>query len=221
MNTTRRRPLVVSALVVASMVIGCAIQNDTEPRAIEPSLVPFDLLGTSTSTTTSATTASTVQRPLEVEASIFLVDSDTDLLAEVGRMVSPLQTAQAALQQLLTGPTEAELDQGLNSAIARSTVLLGVEGPDAEGVVTVDLSDDLRNIGGQGQRLALAQVVFTATATPEVSGVLFSFEGEPSEVPNGLGVSTTEPLDRADFATFDPFAPAPPPPPDTPAADGG
>jgi spore germination protein GerM len=113
----------------------------------------------------------------------------------------------------LRGPTEDELAQGLNSAIARSTVLLGVTGPQ-DGVVMVDLSDDLRSIGGPGQRLALAQVVFTATATADVTGVLFAFEGQPSEVPNGKGESTTEPLDRSDFATFDPTAPSPTSPQD-------
>lgn len=205
--------VVIAALVV---VAGCAIRIDAEPRAIEPEVVPFDLLATST---TSETPSSTPAGTLEVPASIFLVDSDTELLAEVGRMVPPPPSVRARLQELLTGPTEAELGQGLNSAIARSTMLLGVDGP-RNGVVTVDLSDDLRNIAGQGQRLALAQVVFTATAATEVTGVLFAFEGEPSEVPNGQGVSTTEPLDRSDFATFDPSAPPPPAPPPPPPPEG-
>lgn len=198
--------VVVAALAV---VAGCAIRTDAGPRAIDRGVVPFDLLATST---TGEPASSTPAGPLEVPTSIFLVDSDTELLTEVGRLVPPPLSVRAGLQELLTGPTEAELAQGLNSAIARSTMLLGVTGP-SDGVVTVDLSDDLRNIAGQGQRLALAQVVFTATTTPEVSGVLFAFEGEPSEVPNGQGVSTTEPLDRSDFATFDPSAPAPPAPP--------
>ena len=214
MRGSRRHCLLV--FVVAGLVAACSIQDDAEPRAIDRAEVPFSLLATSTSTTTGAATPTAV----EVPTSIFLVDSDTELLTEVVRTVAPPATARAGLEELLLGPTGEELARGLNSAIARSTMLLGVEGP-VRGVVTVDLSDDLRNIGGQGQRLALAQVVFTATATPEVSGVLFAFEGKPSEVPNGQGVSTTEPLDRTDFATFDPSAPVPPPPePASPAAPG-
>lgn len=210
MTLSRPRSLAI-VVITALLAGGCAIQDDPEPRAIDRSEVPFSLLGTSTTTSTVATTPTAV----EMTTSIFLVDSDTELLTEVVRTVAPPASVRAGLLELLRGPTEEELARGLNSAIARSTVLLGVAGPQ-DGVVTVDLSDDLRSIGGQGQRLALAQVVFTATATPEVTGVLFTFEGQPSEVPNGQGESTTEPLDRSDFATFDPTAP-PPPPPENPS----
>lgn len=204
MSPSRR--LALLAILSVAAVAACSIQDDPEPRAIDRSQVPFSLLATSTTTTEA------VRPPImEIPASIFLVDSDTEQLIEVMRMVAPPSSVRASIQELLEGPMGEELAMGLNSAIARSTVLLGVDGP-RSGVVTIDLSDDLRSIGGQGQRLALAQMVFTATATPEVTGVLFAFEGEISEVPNGQGVSTTEPLNRADFATFDPSVPAPPPP---------
>ncbi len=208
MNRSRRHGLPI-VLVVATLVSACSIQDDAEPRAIDPTLVPFSLLATSTTTTT---TEPATTKTVEVPTSIFLVDSDTELLTEVVRTIPPPPSVRSGLQELLVGPTGEELARGLNSAIARSAELRGVDGP-LDGVVTVNLSDDLRAIGGQGQRLALAQVVFTATAAPEVTGVLFAFEGELSEVPNGQGVSTTQPLDRSDFATFDPNAPAPPPEP--------
>lgn len=207
-----RTPRHCLSALVAVAVASCSIQDDPEPRAIDRSQVPFSLLATSTTTTEPLR-----PRSVEVPVSIFLVDSDTEQLTEVMRTVLPPPSVRAGIQELLLGPTGDELALGLNSAIARSTRLLGVDGPRA-GVVTVDLSDDLRSIGGQGQRLALAQVVFTATATPDVTGVLFAFEGEISEVPNGQGVSTTEPLDRADFATFDPSVPPPPPAEAPPAA---
>lgn len=211
MTPSRARSLSVILMTAALLAGGCAIQDDPAPRAIDRSQVPFSLLATSTTTSTVPATPTA----LEVPTSIFLIDSDTDQLTEVVRAVSPPASVRAGLLELLRDPTEDELAQGLNSAIARSTVLLGVTGPQ-DGVVTVDLSDDLRSIGGLGQRLALAQVVFTATATAEVTGVLFAFEGRTSEVPNGQGESTTEPLDRSDFATFDPTAP-PPPPPENPS----
>ncbi len=208
MNTSRPLRLLV-VLVVAALMSACSIEDDAEPRAIDPSVVPFSLLATSTTTTTTEPA-----RPkwVEIPTSIFLVDSDTEMLSEVVRMIPPPPSVRAGLQELLLGPTGEELARGLNSAIARSTELLGVDGP-VDGVVTVNLSDNLRTISGQGQRLALAQVVFTATAAPDVTGVLFAFEGELSEVPNGQGVSSTQPLDRTDFATFDPSARVPPPEP--------
>lgn len=186
-------------------LLGCAVPEDDEPRDLDLSSVPFSLLATSTTTTTEAQEPSVAQ----ADVSVYLVDNDdADQLVEVTRTVSAPASVRVALAELLSGPTGTELSNGLTSAISRSTALLGVDGPQG-GVVTVNLSDDVSSIGGQSQRMALAQVVFTATAAPGVEGVLFAFEGQPSQVPDGQGQSTAEPLDRADFATFDPTAPEP------------
>lgn len=194
-------------VTVALMLPGCVVPDDDAPRAIDPSAVPFSLLGTST----TASTEPQAPPVREVEVPIYLVDSDTEQLVEVMRTVEAPRSVLEALAELLQGPNADELAEGLTSAISRSTTLLGIDGPH-DGVVTVNLSDDLSGIGGQGQRLALAQVVFTVTAAPEIDGVLFAFEGEPSQVPDGQGQSTAEPLDRADFATFHPTVPTPPSP---------
>lgn len=194
----------VWVVMVLFGLLGCAVPEDDEPRDLDPSSVPFSLLATSTTTTTEAQEPSVAQ----ADVSVYLVDNDADQLVEVTRTVSAPASVRVALAELLSGPTGTELSSGLTSAISRSTALLGVDGPQG-GVVTVNLSDDVSSIGGQSQRMALAQVVFTATAAPGVEGVLFAFEGEPSQVPDGQGQSTAEPLDRADFATFDPTAPEP------------
>jgi spore germination protein GerM len=192
--------------MVLFSLLGCAVPEDDEARDLDPSSVPFSLLATSTSTTT--TTEAQEPNVAQADVSVYLVDNDADQLVEVTRTVSAPASVRVALAELLSGPTGTELSSGLTSAISRSTALLGVDGPQG-GVVTVNLSDDVSSIGGQSQRMALAQVVFTATAAPGVEGVLFAFEGEPKQVPDGQGQSTAEPLDRADFATFDPTAPEP------------
>lgn len=211
----RAHGLVLLGLMTLSLA-GCAVPDDDAPRALDPASVPFSLLGTSTTTTTLPQPPDLTELPI----SVYLVDNDASQLVEVTRTVPGPPSVRVALAELLSGPTGEELSTGLTSAIARSTALLAVNGP-VDGVVTVNLSDDVRTIGGQGQRLALAQVVFTATAAPEVSGVLFAFEGELSQVPDGQGQSTVEPLDRADFATFDPTAPDPslPTPPPEPTGE--
>lgn len=201
-------------LGAAMSISGCVVPDDADPRAIDPSSVPFSLLGTSTTASTQPQEPSVRQAAVPV----YLVDNDTNQLVEVIRTVPAPASVEEAMAELLSGPSGEELSSGLTSAIARGTDLLGVDGP-RDGVVTVNLSDDLSSISGQGQRLALAQVVFTVTALPAVQGVLFAFEGELSEVPNGEGQSTAEPLDRADFATFDPNAPAPAPLTPPPEAD--
>lgn len=196
------RPVILGLVVAVTMGLsGCVVPDDADPRAVDPSSVPFSLLGTSTTSVTEPQSPNARQ----VAIPIYLVGNDTAQLVEVTRVVSAPSTVRAALGELLNGPNTEELSNGLTSAIARSTELLGVDGPH-EGVVTVNLSDDLRSISGQGQRLALAQVVYTVTAAPGVRGVLFAFEGDLSEVPNGEGQLTAEPLERSDFATFDPSA---------------
>lgn len=214
-NRHRLGPALSVLLAIAVVVSGCVVPDDAEPRALEPSNVPFSLLATSTTDTTQ-----TVPSVASVEVSVYLVDNDTNQLVEALRSVPGPASPRVALEELLGGPTEDELAFGITSAIAQSTALLGLADA-GNRVITVNLSDDLRTISGQGQRLALAQVVFTATATAEVDGVLFAFEGEVSEVPDAQGQSTADPLDRADFATFDPDVPIPPPVQPPPAAGEG
>lgn len=210
MSRASLRPRVLVMLVaVAIAVVGCGVQDDAEPRALPPQDVPFNLLATSTTTTTAR--ASVVP---EAPVAVFLVDNETGQLVQVERQIPAPASAREALRELLEGPTEEELARGLRSSVARSTRLLDIEGP-VDGVVTVDLSD-LSGIAGQGQRMALAQVVFTVTADPQINRVLFKFEGRLSEVPDGQGESIGGPVGRSDFATFDPNAPTttvPPPPP--------
>ncbi|MGI9121013.1 MAG: GerMN domain-containing protein [Acidimicrobiales bacterium] len=212
-----RRAWVAGVAMLA--MAGCGVGTDAQPQVLAPEKVPYSLLTPSTTPTTGPVTPTVAQ----MAASVYLVDNETSQLVEVQRSVPAPPSVRSALEELIKGPTEAELTRGLRSNIARSTVLRGVSGPDG-GVVTVDLSD-LTGIAGQGQRLALAQVVFTVTAAPDVQRVLFAFAGEPSEVPNGQGESTGRPLGREDFATFDPnvpsTVPATTPPPSDPGQPSG
>lgn len=207
---SRRRKALVTLAAAVTAFVGCGVQDDAEPRALAPGEVPFNLLVTSTTTTAPPATPAVPK----ADVAVFLVDNETGRLVQVERQVAAPASARQALRELLEGPTEAELARGLRSSVARSTRLLGIEGP-VDGVVTVDLSD-LSGIAGQGQRLALAQVVFTVTAAPDINRVLFKFEGRLSEVPDGQGESIGGPVGRSDFATFDPDAPTttvvPPPP---------
>ncbi len=206
----RRRVAAVLALACGAVLsAGCGVPDDESPRALPPDSVPFGLLATSTTTTARP------QPPPVVEelVPVYLVDNQSGQLVEVLRPVPVPASVRRALEELLEGPSDAELAGGLSSSLPSGTELLGVEGP-AAGVVTIDMSD-LSGIAGAGQRLALAQVVFTATAAADVESVLFKFGGQPSEVPNDQGQSTSEPLRREHFAAFDPEAPDVAAPPET------
>ncbi len=84
--------------------------------------------------------------------------------------------ARLALTALLRGPTPREGRAGLESALPQRTTLRGINL--ANGVATVDLSRDISGTSGEDElRLALAQVVYTATQFPSVKAVQIEIEG--------------------------------------------
>lgn len=106
----------------------------------------------------------------------------------------------AALQSLLSGPSEQELTAGLRTAItgAADVRLLGVEGATAH----VDLAGPFVAIAGQEQILAVAQVVLTATFVAGVTEVRFTLAGQPVDVPRGDGTLSPGPLTTLDYASL-------------------
>jgi hypothetical protein len=183
------------ALVVAAA--GCGVQDDSAPRPLEAADVPFDLLAPGT----SVAKPDTGEGPTRA---VWFVDNN-GLLARGERALEAPVTVAEILESLLEGVSDAEANNGLRSNIASGTRLLGVEGP-VDGLVTVDLSGEILTVSRELQRLALAQVVFTATGLANVDRVLFEFDGERAEVPGAGDELTSAPLTRADFAQFDPTA---------------
>lgn len=191
-----RRGALVLVLVLA-LLAACGIQDDRNPRPLPGEDVPFDLLAPET----SVTSPDAGEGPNRV---VWFVDN-AGLLARGSRPLETPVTVESILAALLQGVTDAEADNGLRSNITSGTRLLGVAGPD-DGLVTIDLSGEFLTVSREQQRLALAQVVFTATGLPDVDRVLFKFDGTPAEVPGVGDELTSSPLTRADFAQFDPTA---------------
>lgn len=192
----RRRASALVALVIAAATLGaaCGVPEDGEPRAITGT-IPFSLLApTAESTSTTEPSGQVVSR-----VAIYLSDAEGQLV-EARRRVTVPASVEKAIRALLGGPTEAEAAR-LNTAITADTTLRSVRGPE-NGLVTIDLSKELLDITGRQQILALAQVVYTATSLPAVDRVLFEFDGEPAEVPNGSGELTSSPVDEASYQTL-------------------
>lgn len=106
----------------------------------------------------------------------------------------------AAMQALLAGPNENELGArpAMYSVIPEGTRLLGLRIDN--GIATVDLSREFESGGGSASVLGrLAQVVYTLTQFPTVSGVRFELDGEPVTVFSGEGVILDSPVDRDDY----------------------
>jgi spore germination protein GerM len=114
---------------------------------------------------------------------------------------STVSLAEAAMEELLQGPTTYEADAGpMSTSIPADTQLnaLTIEGDTA----TVDLSSDFEETAGTfGESSRLGQVVFTLTQFPDVERVEFLLDGQPvdDEGFGSHGFSMDEPVDRESF----------------------
>jgi spore germination protein GerM len=126
------------------------------------------------------------------------------------------------LDQLAAGPSQAERDEQLSSALPPEAQLSVTALDDS--TATIDLDPSGQAPVGVSSRRAVAQIVLTATSSPGVRSVLLELGGQPVEAPLPSGELTSRPLTAADYAaaTVPPSAtvtpePAPGPPAATPA----
>jgi hypothetical protein len=176
---------------------GCGVPVDKQPSALSRHGIPFDLLQPNPSTTTATTTPS----PVEVPVQIFLI-GPTGRLAPVTRDVSgSTPDLPTVLEALVAGPTDAESARGLQSALTTQTTVLAAT--IAGGVATVNLGGTFGQLVGPPEIQAVAQVVFTASALPGVTGVTFELSGQPVEVPVASGALVPVAM-RAQFAPLSP-----------------
>jgi hypothetical protein len=106
--------------------------------------------------------------------------------------------ARTAMELLLEGPSDEEMEADVATLIPEGTELLDISLKN--GVATVDLSDEYESGGGSlSMRMRLAQVVYTLTQFGSVDGVDFRIEGEPVESFSGEGIVLESPQTRKDF----------------------
>jgi hypothetical protein len=181
--TSRRRRAVTAIAACAAVVglAGCGVPVDSQPTALSRHGIPFDLLAPTQSTTTVTTAPS----PIEVPVQIFLIGPTGHLVAVARDVsVSPPDLA-TVLRALVAGPTDAESAEGLQSAVTAQTTVLGAN--IAGGIATVNLGGTFGQLVGPPQIQAVAQVVFTASALPGVTGVTFELMGQSVQVPVASG----------------------------------
>jgi hypothetical protein len=189
------RRLAAVVVVVAAVTTACGVATDSGPHVLPRDDVPFDLLAPSTTTVSSTTPVA-----VTTEVPVYLVGAGR--LVVVRRLVESPPSLFRAIESLLAGPTAEEASAGLRSSVTNQTRLLSVRVQ--SGVATIDLSGEFAGIGGQEQILALAQLVYTATAAQGVLGVRLSLDSRPVEVPRGDGTLSSDPLGPADYAALAP-----------------
>ena len=118
------------------------------------------------------------------------------------REVNAPATVAKALNALQFGVQKDEVDTlELRSAIS-PTAAIQARMLDPS-TVLVDLSTEFAQGSTSEQVLGLAQVVYTATAQPNITGVRFTLNGAPIEVPLPDGSLTGGPLSREQYKAVD------------------
>jgi len=106
---------------------------------------------------------------------------------------------QAALNRMLAGPSAAEYAAGLRSRIPATTTVHGVR--ISAGIATVDLSSSFESAASpSAMPLRIAQVVYTLTQFPTVTGVRFAIDGQGVTVVGGVPVQS--PQTRAMYSGY-------------------
>ncbi len=104
-----------------------------------------------------------------------------------------------AIEALLDGPNELEVEIGMTTAIADGTELLGLEVSD--GVAVVDFSGTFEEPSGTlMEEFRLAQTVFTLTQFELIDAVSFRIDGEDVTAIGSHGYDVSQPLGRDDFS---------------------
>jgi spore germination protein GerM len=181
-----RRALTV--LIVAALALtGCSIQPEAAPNDL-----PADRASVFGEPATGDVAAGTnriyLLAPTDPEAA--------QRLRSVQRDVST--TPAAILASLFAGPNATERDEQIDTAIPADVELAAT--PRLVGqLLTVDLNDVFGELTPDGLRLAVAQIVATATDIEGIVSVLLRIDGEPRVWPLGNGELTDRALTKYDY----------------------
>ncbi|MGE3620347.1 MAG: GerMN domain-containing protein [Acidimicrobiia bacterium] len=176
-------PLLLSLLAVLAASVGCGLAEDARPRALSEDDLPAGLVNDSTTTVAPGS-----GQPVTIYVAVQTADEAR--LARITRRVEDSMSVSERLRVLLAErPTKEEQDEGLVSLIPEATQLLDVSITDDRAQITIDLSADLNTVQGQQLRLALAQLVWTATEIDELktAAVRFQIAGQATPAIDGEG----------------------------------
>lgn len=189
---------VPALLVVCAVSTSCGLPDSGPPRQIDPSQVPYHLLGTATAA------PSTKGQPLRTTTPRLYLLTSSNRLRAVEAPLAPSglpQVLPALLAQLAQGPDEAQRASGLATALGPGVALSLIRVRERTAVVQLDLGEQ----GPAANRLPLAigQVVLTATSVRGVDRVkLVRADGKAIEVPLPDGALTAEPVQADDYASL-------------------
>ena len=180
------RRVVAMTLIALAAFAGCSIQPEASPNDLPDERA--NVFGEpATGDEAAGTNRIYLLAPPDVEA--------PQRLRSVQRDVLP--AAESVLESLFAGPNADERDAQLDTAIPADVELLDAR-PVGQ-VLTVDLNDVFDDLTPDGLRLAVAQIVSTATDIDGVRSVQLRIDGERRVWPLGNGELTDRPLTQYDY----------------------
>jgi spore germination protein GerM len=176
-----RAALAVGLLVALAAVAGCGIPNDSKARPIDREALPSQLVSSPTTTTPTSPGSPDEQVTLYLVASAGDAERLVPVPTDIGSVADSSELPRRAIEALIAQQPKANggADDETN-AIPPTVQVQGATVTD--GVLELDLSD-LGSVELTRQRLAAAQIVFTATALPGIDSVRFVIDGQPGAVP--------------------------------------
>ena len=181
-----RRGWGTTIVAVAVLVgTGCAIQPDSEPKDIPaaqrgqleaPGAQPGQATGS---------------------GRVFLVSTATGGESMLRSVLRNASEGEPLIAALLDGPNDDELDDGLASALPEALSLNSARL--VAGTMIIDLSEEILELNSIELRLAIAQLVFTASEVEGVRSVRIRVAGAVQEWPNGRGELRAESLTVYDY----------------------
>ncbi|MDG4831727.1 GerMN domain-containing protein [Solwaraspora sp. WMMD1047] len=184
------RPVRLAALAIAGLLLGaCGVPPEDEPRAVD---LPRRSL------TSASPSAGDQGRPGQVTEVHCLV-RDGRLVRAVRRIES-IRSPQHQVEALIAGPTNAERETGLTSALAGLSLAVQVSSDTL--VAQVEITEADEGNARIDEMIAYAQIVCTLTARSDVDSVVFTRGDERLDVPRADGSLSRGPLYGSDYSSL-------------------
>jgi spore germination protein GerM len=183
------RVALLGALVAAVALGACGVPAQDEPHRVELPRNPL-------------TTVTARPAPTESHGGVAVVVCLTrsGRLAQTVRRLGSFPSVQQQLDNLTAGPTRAEQDNGLGTALAGFTLRARQAPSSTE--VTVDITEADESNARSDEVLAYGQIVWTLTARADIDSVVFTRDNRRLEVPRADGTLSRGPLHAGDYASL-------------------
>jgi spore germination protein GerM len=187
MTARRRRSSIALVLIAtAALLTGCSIQPEAGPNDLPQERQ--DVFGEPDTGEPAAGT----------NRIFLLAPADPEQPQRLRSVLRDVSTeASALLASLFSGPNEQEREAQLDTAVPADALLLDTN--TVGGRVTVDVNDVFDELTPDGLRLAVAQIVITATGLDDIESVVLRIDGEPTLWPLGNGELVERPLTAFDY----------------------